>query len=217
MLRGFKAVLLATVHCNFCLRVAFAISNTTFKEVIGGRPQIYTKMQKRGNPADEIIPGLWLGNRQAALDGEFHQQKRIGAVFNCTKDIPFEVTVKRRYRVPVDDNLEMEEIRNLELWSFEIVYKIAAEMRRAKDEGGAVLVHCAAGMQRSAASVAMYLIASTGMSTDQAIQFIKSKRQIAFFPSANFENSMRGFETAFNRDVRPAIAMSKREDGTTLG
>ena len=157
------------------------------------------------NPADEIVPGLWLGNRQAALDSQFHRTKRIHAVFNCTKDIPFEGGVRRRYRVPVDDNLEADEIRNMELWSFEAVYKLALEMRQAKAEGKGVLVHCAAGMQRSAAVVAMYLIATQDMSTDQAFQFIRSRRPIAFFPKANFETAIRGFEATFNREVRPKI------------
>jgi protein-tyrosine phosphatase len=152
------------------------------------------------NPADEIIPGLWLGNRQAALDPEFLRTNNIQAVFNCTKDIPFEDSVKRRYRVPVDDNLQPAEIRNLELWSYEIVYKIAAEKRQ-----GPILVHCAAGMQRSAASVAMYLIATQGLTTDQAITFIRSKRPIAFTPGPNFENAMRGFERSFERDIRPRL------------
>lgn len=160
----------------------------------------------KGTPADEIVPGLWLGNRIAALNPAFHEEKRIRAVFNCTKDIPFEASVRRQYRVPVDDNLKEEEIRNLELWSYEIVYKIAAEMRRSQKEGGAVLVHCAAGMQRSAASVAMYLIAVHGMHTDQAIAFIRDKRPIAFQPSPNFEKAMRGFEATFEREMRPRLA-----------
>ena len=158
------------------------------------------------NPADEIVPGLWLGSRYAALDREYLKDHRIRAVFNCTKDIPFDTSIPRQYRVPVDDNLKEAEIRNLELWSYEIVYKIAHEMRRAQMEETSVLVHCAAGMQRSAASVAMYLIAMKEMTTDQAIAYIRSKRSIAFRPSANFEKSIRGFETAFNRDLRPKLA-----------
>jgi len=157
------------------------------------------------NAADEIVPGLWLGNRVAAADTAFLQEKKIKAVFNCTKDLLFDKSVTRQYRVPVDDNLQEPEIRNLELWSYEIVYKIAFELRRSHEEGGAILVHCAAGMQRSAASVAMYLIATQNMTTDQAIAFIKAKRPIAFHHSANFEKSMRGFELTFNRDVRPKL------------
>jgi dual specificity phosphatase 12 len=155
--------------------------------------------------AHEILPGLWLGNRHAALDPAFLREKKILAVFNCSKDIPFEPTVKRCYRVPVDDNLREEEIRNMELFSYEIVYKIAYEYRRARTEGGAILVHCAAGMQRSAAAVAMYLIAAQNLTTDEAIRAIQWKRPIAFQPAANFEDAIRSFEKAYNREVRPNV------------
>jgi protein-tyrosine phosphatase len=164
-----------------------------------------TDIVRQANPADEVVPGLWLGSRYAALDPDYLREKRITAVFNCTKDIPFEPAVRRQYRVPVDDNLEAAEIRNLELWSYEVVYKLMAEHRRASAEGTAVLVHCAAGMQRSAASVGMYLIATQRFTTDQAIAYIRSKRSIAFRPSANFEESMRGFEASFRKDVQPQL------------
>jgi dual specificity phosphatase 12 len=157
------------------------------------------------DPANEILPGLWLGNRVAALDPVFLREKHIKAVFNCTKDIPFEATVQRRYRVPVDDNLQEEEIRNLELWSFELVYKLAAELRRTRADGDAVLVHCAAGMQRSAATVGMYLIATQNLKTEDCIKVIQAKRPIAFRPAANFEKAMRGFEAAFAKEIRPHL------------
>jgi protein-tyrosine phosphatase len=163
-------------------------------------------MGSSGNAADEIVPTLWIGNRAAALDPEFLAAKKITTVFNCTKDIPFEPTIRRQYRVPVDDNLQEAEIRNLELWSYEVVYKILAEHRRCLDEGTGVLVHCAAGMQRSAASVAMYLVATKNMTTDEVIRYIQSKRKIAFRPSANFEKSIRGFEASFNREIRPNLS-----------
>jgi protein-tyrosine phosphatase len=152
------------------------------------------------NPADEIVPGLWLGNRNAALDKEFLQSNKIHAVFNCTKDIPFDDSVQRRYRVPVDDNLQQVEIRNMELWSPEIVVKIIAELK-----DGPILVHCAAGMQRSAAATAMYLIATKGITTEEAVKFIQSKRPIAFRPAVNFEAAIRGFERLFDRDIRPNL------------
>lgn len=104
-----------------------------------------TDSVKQANPADEVLPGLWLGSRYAALNPDYLKEKRITAVFNCLKDLPFEPVIRRQYRVPVDDNLQEAEIRNLELWSYEVVYKIMAEHRRATAEGGAVLVHCAAG------------------------------------------------------------------------
>ena len=163
----------------------------------------------QANPADEIVPGLWLGSRYAAQNPEYMKEKRIRAIFNCTKDIPFDRSIPRQYRVPVDDSLQEPDIRNLQLWSYEIVYKIAHEMRRAEADGTAVLVHCAAGMQRSAASVAMYLIATKGMTTDQAVAYIRSKRSIAFQPAINFEKSIRGFETSFEKEIKPQLTVKQ--------
>jgi protein tyrosine/serine phosphatase len=154
----------------------------------------------QANSADEIIPGLWLGNINASQSKEFLTQKGIKAVFNCTKNIPFHEAVKKRYRIPVDDNLEEEEIRNMELWSFESVYKL-----RVEHKNGPVLVHCHAGMQRSACVVAMYLIAIKNLKYEDAMKYIREKRPIAFTPSANFLRSIQGFETAYNKEIRPNL------------
>lgn len=140
--------------------------------------------------AHEIIPRLWLGNFAASQDEIFLKQKGIDTVFNCTKDLNFHPYIRRRYRVPVDDNLQQEEIRNLELWAFEIVYKLQQEYK----EGHTILVHCAAGMQRSPAVIAMFLIAMAGMKSEEAMAFIQSRRPVAFFVSANFAPAIRGFE-----------------------
>ena len=145
--------------------------------------------------AHEIIPHLWLGNAKAAHDEQFLKEQNIQVVFNCSKDIPFHSSIRRRYRVPVDDNLQPEEIRNLELWSYEIVYKLNNEYK----EGRPILVHCAAGMQRSPAVVAMFLIAMAGMTHEQAMAFIQSKRPIAFFMNANFLPALKGFEDSIQK------------------
>ena len=105
--------------------------------------------------AHEIIPRLWLGNFKASMNEEFIRKNNIQVVFNCTKNLAFSPIIPIKYRVPVDDNLEEEEIRNMELWSSEITFKIIAEYRK----GYPILVHCMAGMQRSAAAVAFVLIA----------------------------------------------------------
>ncbi len=151
------------------------------------------------NAADEVIPGLWLGNRVAALDERWLGEKGIKAVFNCTKDIPFASTIQRRYRVPIDDNLQPVEIRNLELWSFEVVLKITREYKT----GQPILVHCHAGMQRSAACVAMFLMASRGYTPDEAIAFLQSRRHIAFRPFVNFLPAIRSFHQSFHKEVAP--------------
>lgn len=156
----------------------------------------------QANQADEILPGLWLGNAAASMNPQFLSQQRISTVFNCTKDLPFYPSVVRRYRVPVDDNLQQEEIRNLELWSYEVVYKMTREYK----EGHPILVHCAAGMQRSAACVAMFLITVKNMTPIQAIEYIQARRPIAFRPSANFKQAIEGFYLSYQNDIAPQIA-----------
>jgi rhodanese-related sulfurtransferase len=155
------------------------------------------------NPADEIIKGIWIGNMASSQDSEFLIGKGIRAVFNCTKTIPFHEAVRNQYRVPVDDNLQEDEIRNMELWSFEIIYKLRLEHKK-----GPVLVHCHAGMQRSACVVAMYLIATANMKVEQAITYIQSKRPITFRPSPNFLRAIQGFERSFDKEIRPKLPLS---------
>ena len=149
------------------------------------------------NNADQIIPNVWLGNLKAAHDETFLSNAGIQTVFNATKDAPFHSSIRRRYRVPVDDNLQDSEIRNLELWSYEIVYKLLKEYK----EGRPVLIHCHAGMQRSPAITAMFLMTLYHMSADQAKAYIRNKRPIAFLPSANFENAIRGFERSLTQNI----------------
>lgn len=148
--------------------------------------------------AHEVIPRLWLGNFQAASSSEWLRGHSIEAVFNCTKNIPFALDPPMTmYRIPIDDNLQAEEIRNARLWSFEGVYRIAAEYHA----GHAVLVHCHAGMQRSAAFVAMFLIFLTRCKADDAISFIKTRRPVAFLHSVNFYNAIAGFHEDYMRNI----------------
>jgi hypothetical protein len=153
------------------------------------------------NNADQIIPNVWLGNLKAAQDETFLKNAGIQVVFNCTKDAPFHPSIRRRYRIPVDDNLQDEEIRNMELWSYEIVYKMIQEYK----QGRPIFVHCHAGMQRSPAVVAMFLMVLYRMSLDQSKAYIKRKRPIVFFPSANFERAMRGFERSITKNLMEGI------------
>lgn len=152
--------------------------------------------------AHEIIPRLWLGNRHAALDSDWLAQQNIQVVFNATKNIPFHPNIVHQYRIPVDDNLEEVEINNMTRWSPEIVYKVLHEYNTGKT----ILVHCAAGMQRSAAIVAMTLIAMTRKPKDEVIANIRMKRRIAFFPAINFEKSIDRFDGLVRKLIADAEA-----------
>ncbi len=153
------------------------------------------------NNADQIIPNVWLGNLKAAHDETFLKNAGIQVVFNATKETPFHPSIRRRYRVPIDDNLQESEIRSLELWSYEIVFKLLKEYK----EGRPILIHCHAGMQRSPAITAMFLMTLYRMSADQAKAYIRNKRPIVFLPSANFENAIRGFERSLTKNLMEGL------------
>lgn len=151
--------------------------------------------------AHEILPGLWLGNAKASMDENFIHRNNIRVVFNCTKNLPFSPMIPNKYRIPVDDNLEEEEIRNMELWSSEIAFKIMAEYK----EGNVILVHCMAGMQRSAASVAMMMIVYLQLHATPVMKMIREKRPIAFYPNANFGRSIHYFDQKFHTEILPEM------------
>jgi predicted protein tyrosine phosphatase len=142
-----------------------------------------------GANAHEILPGLWLGNKAASEDSTWLREISINSVFNATKQLPFSPVVKHQYRIPVDDNLEPDEINNMRRWAPEAVVKIIREYRH-----GPILVHCYAGMQRSAALVAMALMILQGSDATKSMKYVRDRRSVAFFPVANFKDAIVGFE-----------------------
>lgn len=148
--------------------------------------------------ADEIIPGVWIGRWQPALNGDWLKQHEIKAVFNCTKQIDFHPSIPYQYRIPVDDNLRPAEINNMEAWAPEIAYKMLREYKA----GHPMLIHCHAGMQRSTTACAFFLMVLSGRPLIQVMHLIKDRRPIAFEPSPNFASALRGFETLVRNQIR---------------
>jgi hypothetical protein len=129
------------------------------------------------------------------MDADFLRRNNITVVFNCTKDLPFSPGIPTKYRVPVDDNLKVAELNNLGVWAPEIVVKVLGEYKK----GRSILIHCFAGMQRSAAVVAMLLLVLTDRTPDEVVGYIRSKRPVAFFTGINFDPSIRRFYTEYHR------------------
>jgi hypothetical protein len=159
-------------------------------------------MSSPSETAAEIIPGVWVGGWRIANNPKWLREHDIKAVFNCTKDAPFHPSVPNQYRIPVDDNLQPVEIKNMELWAPEIALKILKEF----NAGHPMLIHCHAGMQRSTTACAFFLMALTGRPLIQVMYLIQSKRKIAFQPSANFARALRGFEEQLSQKILPSAA-----------
>lgn len=137
--------------------------------------------------ANQILPRLWLGNFESSQDIGFLCQNQINVIINCSKDLPFlKINDVYKYRVPVHDNLQPEEIQLMTQWLYKIVPLIDSHYK----QGRHILVHCAAGMQRSAIIVASYLCKYHFKDPRIAIKHIKSRRPIVFTPAMNFKRSL---------------------------
>lgn len=152
------------------------------------------KLRDISNNADEIISRLFLGNEQSSQDSKFLKSKGITAVFNCTPSVPnkHKTDGVLYVRLPLDDSLKNKDINLMSEW---LPYVIEQLKVLHKDQKRKVLVHCHAGMQRSAIVVAAYLVDTKGMSPMEAIKYIIKRRPIAFHngESLNFEDSLKKF------------------------
>jgi protein-tyrosine phosphatase len=138
-------------------------------------------------PAKEVAPRLWVGSSADSRNKAFLKKHDIGLVVNATRTIPFSSRHILGYRVPVDDHTDENETM---LEYFPITSRIIDE---ALKSGQGVLVHCYAGIQRSCAVAAAYLMHSTGCSAKDAMAKIQDKKSEAFQPVPTFGRALSRF------------------------
>jgi len=164
-----------------------------------------------GDIASEIIPRLYIGNMNTARNKMFFTQKGIGAVLNLTPDVPHYFASPNSnieyMRISVDDSLKKED--------FEKMYKcfpciVNFIMKNHYIDGKSVLVHCHAGMQRSAAAVAAFLIKVHKSPLPNVIDFMIKKRPIVFGGgrSINFKQSLDWYQRDCQGQQQPATMAS---------
>lgn len=134
---------------------------------------------------DEIINHLYIGGLNS-----FETKNDFSLIVNCTKNEKISNQNNINFiRIPVnDDPYESEKMLMLinELSVIDIIHNTLLN-------NNDVLVHCSAGMQRSCALVACYLIKYHNMKPIDAINYIKSKRRIAFFGNVNLLSTIEQF------------------------
>lgn len=142
---------------------------------------------------NEILPGIFIGNESAARSRETLYKYNIGAVVNCTPDVPNTLCSEIEYmRLTVDDSLEQADLIKMARY---MPFAVSFIRKNHYLEGKNVLVHCHAGMQRSAIIVAAYLVTYYNTNINQAIQAIVAKRRICFFGGKhiNFLQSLQAY------------------------
>ena len=139
---------------------------------------------------DEIVKGVFLGNEASSQNIEFLRKHNIGLIVNCTKHIPFADTNAIKIRIPINDPGKVESIHQedntiMRYYAPHIIEFIDYYVNNHQN----VLIHCHAGMQRSAAICALYLSKykynDTTDPMNRSVQQIISRRPIAFNRGTN--------------------------------
>ncbi|XP_004844408.1 dual specificity protein phosphatase 2 [Heterocephalus glaber] len=140
----------------------------------------------QGGPV-EILPFLYLGSCSHSSDLQGLRACGITAVLNVSASCPNHFEGLLRYKsIPVEDN-QMAEIS---VWFQEAIGFIDS----VKNSGGRVLVHCQAGISRSATICLAYLIQSRRVRLDEAFDFVKQRRGV-ISPNFSFMGQLLQFET----------------------
>jgi protein-tyrosine phosphatase len=151
---------------------------------------------------NEIIPGLFIGNMHAAKDANFFKRENIGAVLNCTPDVPHYFShmsgAVEYMRINVNDSLQTIDFQKMTAYMPCGVQFIHKNLDLDKKR---VFVHCHAGVQRSAAMVAAYLMYKFNISVEKAVNHIMRQRPVAFMfgKSVNFKSSLLNYSKNLRR------------------
>lgn len=146
------------------------------------------------NAYDQITDFLFLGNRHALISAN-----DFSLIVNCSreKDVAFPPNHTNCIRLSVEDSSDESD----KLLSLILETKVLEKIHDNIIQKRPVLVHCSAGMQRSCAVVACYLMKYHTMDPSKAVEYIRGKRPIAFFWTVNFAKTIEGFY-AYNNGVK---------------
>lgn len=134
----------------------------------------------------EILPGLYLGDYQAAGDLEALKQAGITHILiaaeECSARFPEQFTYKK---VPIADSVQTD---------LGTCFGAAVEyVQQALRCGGKVLVHCTAGVSRSASLVIAYTMQEKQWGVVQALSWVRKKRPIVA-PNPAFMRQLGAWE-----------------------
>lgn len=110
---------------------------------------------------DEIIENLYITDRIVARNLPEDDYEVIFLSLNHLN--------REHVHVPIDDAVP---------WPCETVKLVVDTISRWLHKGKRVCVACDAGISRSAGAVTAYLVCKRGMTIDEAVEFINSKRPI---------------------------------------
>ncbi|KXJ12192.1 dual specificity protein phosphatase 14 [Exaiptasia diaphana] len=153
----------------------------------------------------EIIDGhLYLGSLRIAMEEKQLKERGITDIINASME-------ERKYKIPVKCmviNINDNSDADISLYFDMVADKIDA----VKKENGRVLVHCVAGVSRSATLVIAYLMKYYKMTLKDSHDFVKKKRSI-ISPNYGFWNHLIDYEKKlFGKSTVEKKETAKKKD-----
>ncbi|CAD8099364.1 unnamed protein product [Paramecium sonneborni] len=129
---------------------------------------------------------LWLGDCTAAYDRNLLDGRGIKTVLTVAAGLnvsyPEGGIVHKVYHI-----LDIESANIARLFG-DTCHQIGEGLKR-----GGVLVHCAAGVSRSASAVIAYIMKTTGLNFQEAFTYVRKRRSVVF-PNYGFQRQLRNYE-----------------------
>ncbi|XP_074003835.1 dual specificity protein phosphatase 4 isoform X2 [Numenius arquata] len=145
-----------------------------------------TPLHDQGGPV-EILPFLYLGSAYHAARRDMLDALGITALLNVSSDCPNHFEGHYQYKcIPVEDNHKAD----ISSWFMEAIEFIDS----VKECCGRVLVHCQAGISRSATICLAYLMMKKRVKLEEAFEFVKQRRSI-ISPNFSFMGQLLQFES----------------------
>ncbi|KAJ7335599.1 hypothetical protein JRQ81_013540 [Phrynocephalus forsythii] len=158
-----------------------------------------TPQHDQGGPV-EILPFLFLGSAHHAARRDMLDALGITALLNVSSDCPNHFEGHFQYKcIPVEDNHKTD----ISSWFMEAIEYIDS----VKMCHGRVLVHCQAGISRSATICLAYLIMKKRVKLEEAFEFVKQRRSI-ISPNFSFMGQLLQFESQVMATTCAAEAVS---------
>ncbi|XP_054155134.1 protein phosphatase Slingshot homolog 2-like isoform X2 [Oppia nitens] len=158
--------------------------------------------------SSKIFDYLYLGSEWNASNYEELKGKGVGKILNVTREIDnFFPGMFDYYNIRVydEDSTEM-----LKYWDKTFKY-----IRKAKDEGSKVLVHCKKGISRSASVVLAFVMKETGWKLDEAFEFVKNKRN-CIRPNSGFLKQLEIYEGILDASKQRHNSLWRSKSETNL-
>ena len=146
-------------------KLPYIIINKTYQYLL---PYYHTNPQFEAN---EIIPGIYLGNILSAYDKKKLHELGISHVLSVIEG--FDPPYPNDFTYLVVNSLDTTNT-NLS----EVFHKTNAFIDSTFENNQKILIHCSYGVSRSATVLCAFLIKTFGFTVEKAIETIKQNRQI---------------------------------------